>query len=417
MKRQTTIALAVGLLGMVSGAAPALAQKAEIRIGMTNSFSGPLAQAATKVWQGVLAWQLYQNAQGGILVRDLGKKLPVKVIYYDDETNRQNLIRLYERLGATDDVDFFFGPFGSGQTHIVGAMSDKYKKLMVATTGSAPVIFAQGNKYIIQAVMNTKEFGRPYLDMLAKKDPQHKRLAFVWEDHLFPKSVKEEVEPLAKEYGYQIVFDDKFAFGAKDITPLLTRLKQANADHVYLLANIPGGILGLRQMSEIKMAVRSVGMLDNGMVYYREALGGSILDGVLGPVEWDISVKHNANYGPNNDEFLKWHAQAVKEFKFPDPKYDNHTPAGFNSGLILARAIEAAGTLKSEKVREAFCTLTVVTLVGPQAWYCDNGMMKEAAKGGFPTIVTQWQRDGSTRTVWPVPPGDTQFLRIPKPQW
>ncbi|MBI2371960.1 MAG: amino acid ABC transporter substrate-binding protein [Deltaproteobacteria bacterium] len=417
MRRQMVIALALGLIGLMVTAGPALAQKTEIRIGMTNSFSGPLAQSATKVWQGVLAWQLYQNAQGGIFVKDLGKKLPVKVIYYDDETNRQNLIRFYERLGATDNVDFFFGPFGSGQTHIVAAMSDKYKKLMIATTASAPIIFAQGNKYIIQAVMNTKEFGRPYLDMLAKVDPQHKRLAFVWEDHLFPKSVKEEIAPLAKEYGFQIVFDDKFPFGAKDITPLLTRLKQANPDHVYLLANIPGGILGLRQMSELKVNVRSVGLLDNGMVYYRDALGGPILDGVLGPVEWDISVRHNFNYGPNNDEFIRFHERAAKEIKFADPKYDNHTPAGFNSGLLLAKAIETAGTLQAEKVREVYCTMTVVTLVGPQAWYCDNGMMKEAARGGFPTIVTQWRRDGSTVTVWPVPPGDTRLLRVPKAQW
>jgi branched-chain amino acid transport system substrate-binding protein len=415
--RRMTIVLALGLIALTVAATPASAQQAEIRIGMTNSFSGALAQAATKVWQGVMAWQLYQNAQGGIMVKELGKKLPVKVIYYDDETNRANLIRLYERLAATDNVDFFFGPFGSGQTHVVAALADKYKKLMVATTASAPIIYAQGNKYIIQGVMDTKEFGRPYLDLLAKADPQHKRLAFVWEDHLLPKSVKEEIEPLAKEYGFQIVFDDKFPFGAKDITPLLTRLKQANPDHVYLLANIPGGILGLRQMSELKINVRSVGLLDNGMIYYREALGGPVLDGVLGPVEWDISVRHKVNYGPDNDEFLRWHERAAKEFSFPDPKYDNHTPVGFNAGLILARAIELAGTLKSEKVRDTFCSMTVVTLVGPQAWICENGMMKPAAQGGFPTIVTQWQRDGSTVTVWPAPPGDLKLLRIPKPRW
>jgi branched-chain amino acid transport system substrate-binding protein len=364
-----------------------------------------------------MAWQLYQNAQGGILVKDLGKKLPVKVIYYDDETNRANLIRFYERLGTTDNVDFFFAPYGSGQTFVVSAMADKYKKLMLAHTASAPAIYAQGNKYIIQGLMNTREFGRPYLDLLAKVDPQHKRLAFVWEDHLFPKSVKEEMEAVGKEHGFQVVFDDKFAFGAKDIAPLLTRLKQANADHIYMLGNIPGSILALRQMAELKVNARSVGLLDNGMVYYREALGGPMLDGVAGPVEWDISVKYPVNYGPTNEEFVRLHEQAAKEFKFSDPKFDNHTPVGFNTGLLLAKAIETAGTLQTEKVREVFCTLTVVTLTGPQKWYCENGMMQESGKGGHPTVVTQWRRDASTVTVWPVPPGDSRQFRIPKPQW
>jgi len=410
MKRQMGIALACGLGGLMVAAAPALAQKTEIRIGMTNSFSGGLAQSATKTWQGLMAWQLYQNAQGGILVKDLGKKLPVKIIYYDDETNRANLIRFYERLGTTDNVDFFFSPWGSGQTFVVSAMADKYKKVMIAHTASAPSIYAQGNKYIIQGLMNTREFGRPYLDLLAKVDPQHKRLAFVWEDHLFPKSIKEEVEAVGKEQGYQVVFDDKFAFGAKDIAPLLTRLKQANADHIYALGNIAGSILALRQMAELKVNARSVGLLDNGMVYYREALGGPMLDGVVGPVEWDISVKYPVNYGPTNEEFVRLHEQAAKEFKFSDAKFDNHTPVGFNSGLLLAKAIETAGTLTSEKVREAFCTMTVVTLTGPQKWYCENGMMQESGKGGHPTVVTQWRRDGSTVTVWPVPNSASSVL-------
>ncbi|MBI2371959.1 MAG: ABC transporter substrate-binding protein, partial [Deltaproteobacteria bacterium] len=194
MRRQIVTALALGLIGVLVAGAPGLAQKTEIRIGMTNSFSGGLAQSATKTWQGVMTWQVYQNAQGGIFVKDLDKKLPVKVVYYDDETGRANLLRFYERLGTSDNVDFFFSPYGSGQTFVVAAMSDKYKRLMIATTASAPVIYAQGYKYIIQGLMNTREFGRPYLDMMAKADPQHKRLAFVWEDHLFPKSIKEEME-------------------------------------------------------------------------------------------------------------------------------------------------------------------------------------------------------------------------------
>lgn len=57
--------------------------------------------------------------------------------------------------------------------------------------------------------------------------------------------------------------------------------------------------------------------------------------------------------------------------------------------------------------------MRVTTLIGPQAWECDTGLMKLAADGGMPTIVTQWREDGSTVTIWPPEFGDLGKLRFP----
>jgi hypothetical protein len=75
--------VAVGMLLLALGMSGAgvQAQDDVIRIGMTNSFSGGLAQAASPVWRGVMVWQDWVNAQGGIMVKDKNKKMPVKVIY------------------------------------------------------------------------------------------------------------------------------------------------------------------------------------------------------------------------------------------------------------------------------------------------------------------------------------------------
>ena len=383
-----------------------------IKIGMTNSFSGPLQNAATKVFQGARVWEEWINAQGGIFVKDKGKKLKVKIISYDDETNRENLTRLYQRLAVNDKVDFFFGPFGSGQTYVVAAMADKYKKLMITTTASSPKIYGQGYEYLVQGIMQSDEFGRPYIDLINKVDPKHKRIAFVWEDHLFPKSVANLVRKQAEGMGFKIVFFDKFPFGTQDVTPVLTRARQSKPDHYYIIANISGSILAVRQAAELKLQARSIGIMDNGMYYYRKALGGKLLNSVIGPVEWDISQNYDINYGPNNAEFEKWHKKVFK-----DEPFDNHTPMGFNSGLLLQKAIEEAGTLETKKVRKVFCTLKLTTLIGPQRWECDTGMMHRPKDGGMPTLVTQWRADGSTVTVWPPAFGDLKKLVYPKVPW
>ena len=392
----------------ISGNA-AVAQDDVIKIGMTNSFSGGLAQAASPVWRGVMVWQDWVNAQGGIMVKDRNKRMQVKVVYHDDETNRENLIRLYEKLATSDNVDFFFAPYGSGQTFVVAGLGDKYKKFMVSTSGAAPNIYQQGYKYIVQGIMQADQFGRPYLDMLTKIDPNNKKIAMIYEDHLFPKSVATLVKDIAEKLGFQVVLFDRFPAGAQDVSAVLTRVKQLKPDHIYFMANIEGSIVGLRQMSELKVSARSIGILDNGMYYYKQALGGKTLDGIMGPVEWDMSQRYKGiTLGPNNDEFLALHKK-----RFPGVEPDNHTPLGTNAGIILQRAIELAGTLDSVKVRQQFCTMKLTTLMGPQAWDCETGLMKYPQDGGMPAIVTQWREDASTVTVWPPEFGDLKLLKFP----
>jgi len=387
----------------------AVAQDDVIKIGMTNSFSGGLAQAASPVWRGVMVGQDWVNAQGGIMVKDRNKRMQVKVVYHDDETNRENLIRLYEKLATSDNVDFFFAPYGSGQTFVVAGLGDKYKKFMVSTSGAAPNIYQQGYKYIVQGIMQADQFGRPYLDMLAKIDPNNKKIAMIYEDHLFPKSVATLVKDIAEKLGFQVVLFDRFPAGAQDVSAVLTRVKQLKPDHIYFMANIEGSIVGLRQMSELKVSARSIGILDNGMYYYKQALGGKTLDGIMGPVEWDMSQRYKGiTLGPNNDEFLALHKK-----RFPGVEPDNHTPLGTNAGIILQRAIELAGTLDSVKVRQQFCTMKLTTLMGPQAWDCETGLMKYPQDGGMPAIVTQWREDASTVTVWPPEFGDLKLLKFP----
>jgi branched-chain amino acid transport system substrate-binding protein len=416
MKRTTGwMGFAVAILFAVGlSFSPASAQDV-IKIGMTNSFSGIFQFAATKVWQGARAWEAWINDQGGIMVKDKGKKMKVKLIYYDDESNRETVSRLYDRMAVTDKVDFFFAPYSSGQTYVAAPIADKYKKLMLATTASSEKVYSQGYEYIVQGLPNAAEFGRPYVDVIHRVDPKHNRLAMVYEDSLFPKSTALMVRKVAEKLGFKIVFFDKFPRSAKDVTPVLTRVRQLKPDHVYILGLPATTILAVRQAAELKLQARSIGILDNGMYYFKDALGPKILNGVMGPVEWDLSARYKIDYGPNNDVFVKYHN---KLFPGKKQQFDNHGPLGFNVGLMLQRAIEEAGTLDSRKLRKVFCTLKMTTLVGPQHWDCKTGMMRDPREGGgMPALATQWRPDGTTVTIWPPLVGDLKRVILPKPSW
>jgi len=87
-------------------AAPAAAQTGEpIKIGYSMALTGGLAQ---KIWEEDI------NAKGGLLGR------PVKLIYYDDQTNPAAVPGIYTKLLDADKVDLIIG--GYGTTTVAAAM-------------------------------------------------------------------------------------------------------------------------------------------------------------------------------------------------------------------------------------------------------------------------------------------------------
>ena len=392
---------------MVGGAA---AQQ-EIKIGFTISTSGTFARAAEPVRRGLLLYEEWVNKQGGIQVKELGKKLPVKLVYYDDESNKDNVVRLYERLATQDKVDFFVAPYSSPLTITAAAMADKYKKLMVSHTGSSTVIFTQGYQYIVQSVQPTPIYMRPILELAQARFAKDKKIAIVYEDSPFPKGAAEFGEKAAKEMGFDLVLYDKFPFRSADVSPVLTKVKAAAPDILVWMAHEESTVLGLRQMKELDVNAKLIAVLDASLFSFLKALGAKDLEGVSGFIEWDPAVNYKVNYGPTNDQFMKMYEVLAREkFKDTDPP-DNHTPLGLVSGLLIQAAVERAGTLDSAKVRAALNDLNITTLVGPFKIDAKTGMQQ-----GYPMLTTQWQK-GKSVVVWPAQFGTPDKFVYPMPAW
>src|SRR4051794_4457864 len=91
-----TAALALGAL-----TAPALAQSGDpIRIGFGMALSGPLAANGKSSLVAMKVWEDDVNAKGGLLGR------PVKLVYYDDQSNPSTVPGIYTKLIDVDKVDF-----------------------------------------------------------------------------------------------------------------------------------------------------------------------------------------------------------------------------------------------------------------------------------------------------------------------
>ncbi|MEW5722350.1 MAG: ABC transporter substrate-binding protein, partial [Thermodesulfobacteriota bacterium] len=118
MKRgmwKLTLGLLAALVLIVLGSGPLVLaeEKTEILIGTNLPMTGILAGVGVEQ-----KWSYEQavkdiNDQGGILVQEYGKKLPVKLIVADDESNAGKAGKAVERLIKVDKVDLLLGGFAA----------------------------------------------------------------------------------------------------------------------------------------------------------------------------------------------------------------------------------------------------------------------------------------------------------------
>jgi ABC-type branched-subunit amino acid transport system substrate-binding protein len=101
---------------------PAAAQSEPIKIGYGMALTGGLAPNGKSALLAQKIWEKDVNTKGGLLGR------PVKLIYYDDQTNPAAIPGIYTKLLDADKVDLILGGYG---TTMVAAAVRSYVRLVL----------------------------------------------------------------------------------------------------------------------------------------------------------------------------------------------------------------------------------------------------------------------------------------------
>ncbi len=102
-------AFAAAVLAFTPNAATAQSGN-PITIGFAMSLTGPLAANGKQALLGMQIWEEEINAKGGLLGR------PVKLVYYDDQTNPSTIPGIYTKLHAEQRL-LAVGGERTGQRH------------------------------------------------------------------------------------------------------------------------------------------------------------------------------------------------------------------------------------------------------------------------------------------------------------
>jgi branched-chain amino acid transport system substrate-binding protein len=372
-------------------AAPAFAEDT-ITVGMTQSLTGPLNVDSLGQERGYEYWRDEVNAKGGIKVGD--KQYKVKFVTYDDQSVGGRVQQLYTRIVVQDKADFLFSPYSSGLTAPAAVISEQYGKIMVVSGGAEEKPFMLGNKYLFMAITSASHYLSGAVEALKANSP-HAKIAMVYSDDPFSKTVLAATAEQAKAAGLDIVMNESYAPSTTDFGPVVNKIISSNADAFLGGGHYSDGATLARQMYDQKANMKWVSILVAPADDKFGELGPAAL-GVTVPSQWEIQVSYKPQFGPTTAEFAK-----AFQAKF-NAKPDYHSASGYTAGVVLQHAIEQAQSIDPEKVAAALNATDIQTFFGPIKFATDPG--HHGLQIAHQMVLAQWQMvDGKLgrQVVWP----------------
>ncbi len=335
------------------------------------------------------------NDAGGVKIGD--KCYNIEVKYYDDESTPARGAQLVERLINQDKVELMLGPYSSGLTKAVAPVTEKYQIPMVEAEGASRSLFNKGYKYLFAVLSTSEQYLASSIGLAAEvaqkngKKPSDVKVAMAFENDPFSLDVRAGVVDDVKKHGMKIVIDDKLPRDLSDMTTTLTKVKALKPDLLLVSGHSKGAATAARQIGEQNVKVPMIAITHCEAANVDGKFGKSV-EGFLCPTQWAETLTYK-------DDLFGTAANYDKEFKAAYPEYKDklvpyQTAQATAAVYVFAKAIEQAGSLDKEKIRDALSNIDMKTFYG------DVKFSKAGNNVAKPMVLRQIQ-DGKYNVVAP----------------
>jgi branched-chain amino acid transport system substrate-binding protein len=343
-------------------------------IGATMSQSGSYSTQGIAARNGYLLCQDHINEQGGVLGRN------IEFLIYDDESDSETTIRLYEQLITEDNADLIMGPYGSTLTEAVAPVTEQHRMVHISPLAATASIWEQGREYLFMILPPAELFLAGLIEMAGEHGLD--QVAILMEDQLFPRAAGTGAAELAEEKGMNLVFAETYSSGTEDFSEWLTTIRDENVQVFGMAASaLDDFITVVQQMKELDVNVEMFGK-SGAVDQFRDALGEDA-DYAYGLSAWEPTLPN-----PGIDEFTESYRQTFNT----EPSF--HAAGAYASCQIFMEAIRNTESLDSDLLREELLNLETQTILSEYA--VDERGYQIANRGLF----IQWQ-NGEKVVVWP----------------
>jgi len=339
--------------------ASAPAQPGEpIKIGYSIALTGGLGPNGRSALLAQKIWEEDTNAKGGLLGR------PVKLIYYDDQTNPATVPGIYAKLLDIDKVDLIIGGYGTNMLAPAMPIAMQRKKVFIGLLGLAvnsefhyPNYFA-----MIPSGPDPKpSFTKGFVDLAVRQNPKPQTVAIVAADAEFGLNACEGARENVKAAGLTVVYDRRYPSATTDLAPVVRAIAETNPDLVIVCSYPPDSVGMVRAVNEVGFKPKMIGGAMVGLQSTAiKARLGPLLNGWTNYDNWLPVPK--MRFAGVDDLMKKYQARAAVEGVDALGYY--MAPWAYAQIQVLQQAIVASESLDDAKLGDYIRTNAFKTVLG-----------------------------------------------------
>ncbi|HEX2825868.1 MAG TPA: amino acid ABC transporter substrate-binding protein [Burkholderiales bacterium] len=362
--------------------APAWAQ--QVTLGASVQLTGPVANTG-RYYKDAYEFAAEKiNAAGGIAIGSTRHRIALKIL--DNQSDVNLSVRQYVQLLSQDKVNFLLGPFASNFVLADSSIAEKTRVPMVQGGGASDQIYSRGYTHVFGTLPAASNYFGSTIDAMTRLDPRPRTVALLYADDAFDVSVAKGTRELLKRAGLKTVIDERYSTNASDFSVLLSRIKSGKVDAVLVAGHETEVLNFIRQAKSLGVSP----MLQSFTVGvpsadFRQALGRDA-NGASGMTAWLPSPALKDQWFGDAEKFAReWKARYGYE-----PDY--HAAAGVAAVEAFVNAIQSAGSVDPQKVRDALAKVSFDSLYGHVS-FNDQGQIS------LPQIMIQIQ-DGKVVPIY-----------------
>jgi branched-chain amino acid transport system substrate-binding protein len=339
--------------------APAAAQTGEpIKIGYSMALTGGLAPNGRSALLAQKIWEEDTNANGGLLGR------PVKLIYYDDQTNPATVPGIYAKLLDIDKVDLIIGGYGTNMLAPAMPVAMQRKKVFIGLFGTAVnSTFNYPNYFSMIATgpdpkpSTTKGF----FDVAMRQNPKPQTVAIVAADAEYAAYAADGARENVKAAGLNVVYDRRYPAATTDLAPVVHAIAATNPDLVIVCSYPPDSVGMVRAVNEMGFKPKMIGgaMVGLQITAIKTQLG-PLLNGWTN-YDWWLPVP-KMQFAGVDDLMKKYQARAAVEGVDALGYY--MVPWAYAQLQVLQQAVVATKSLVDSTLGDYIRANTFKTVVG-----------------------------------------------------
>jgi branched-chain amino acid transport system substrate-binding protein len=354
LSRRLALAAAAALVWI----APVRAEN-PVTIGFGMALTGGLAPIGKAALLAMQIWEADVNAKGGLLGR------PVKLVYYDDQSNPATIPGLYTKLLDVDKVDLVVSGYATNMIAPAMPIIMQHNRTFLSLFGLAANSEFKYPKYFsftpTGGLEPKQSFAAGFFAVAMAQDPKPQTLAMVGADAEFPHNAMEGARVLAKQAGLKIVYDKTYPPTTTDYTPIVRAIQATNPDIVLVCSYPPDTVGMIRAAHEVGLKPKLFG---GGMVGLQSTAIkvqlGPLLNGI---VDYDYWLPWSRLSSDESKEFLKKY-QAQAPSAGVDPLGYYLPPFAYGYLQVLQQAVEGIKGVDQDKLADYLRTHTFKTVVG-----------------------------------------------------